>query len=269
MLQLEYRSENGRSGTEHLENSDLTLHPIFKDAFAYLIPQDDRFSNIISGHSPEVLDKGYRSNPSFYVYLDKHQHLQISIVRLSINHVRSPWRRHICTQESPVKRSKPLIGGFAFPTISWYEMEAPENDFFHGTIPDNYQIDRQFFLEVYDLMLMTVASPIHGTTRRARIPILMSPMRCAGAARPAVDSECSLKWQGWCIGLDIPIVEMEPRISVKNIWWTRYVGPAIIEVVIDCLKLYNTQQHLFRSFLRKLDYLLRVCCHNAVSQGPS
>ena len=128
------------------------------------------------------------------------------------------------------------------PKLSLYEMEALENGFLHGTIPDNYQIDRKScLLQMYEQLLTTCAPPIYGTARRARIPILISPMRYAGAARLTVDSGCSFQWMGWRIVQDIPDIEMVSHVDVWNTCWTRYVESAITEVVVDCLKLYNTQ----------------------------
>lgn len=128
--------------------------------------------------------------------------------------------------------------GFTPPRLSLYEIEALENGLFHGIIPDNYQIDAKCLLKMYDV-LMEDAPPV-STARRARIPILISPMRYARAARLTVNSECSFQWRGWHIALDIPNIEMDSLVSIENNYWTRYVAPAITGVVIDRLKLYNT-----------------------------
>jgi hypothetical protein len=60
---------------------------MFKDAGNYLMEKDhDQFSGLFSGSPFEVPVEGNSDNYSWYLYLDNHQHFQVSIVRLSIAH---------------------------------------------------------------------------------------------------------------------------------------------------------------------------------------
>ena len=191
----------------------------------------DQFSDLFSGSMFEVSVEGNNDNHSWHLYLDSHQHFQVSIVRLSINHTKSPSHWNICIQESPIKgNDRGVFIKYGFPSLCLHEVAVIEN-----VLTDKHQIDgKQCLLDIYNSILLYSTPHIHSTTRT----VLISPMTRgnAKAARLTFDSERSFTWLGWNMASDRPNgVEMS-CVSIGKISWTRYVEPAIIDVVIDCLK---------------------------------
>ena len=64
-------------------------YPIFKAVCHYLMEKDyDQFAHLGYLLASGIAVEGYTHNYSWYLYVDNHQHLQMSIVRPSVNHVR-------------------------------------------------------------------------------------------------------------------------------------------------------------------------------------
>ena len=177
----------------------------------------DQFSHLgyllLSG----IAIEGYTHNYSWYLYVDNHQHLQMSIVRPSVNHVRISIM--YISQESPIKGNDGFTTEFS-PCFSSYEMEAIENGLSHGTVPDSYQIDRKScLLNIHYYMSYPSRTTLLAPTTSV---ILISPMRRARAARLTFDCEYRFTWEGWHVktdGLDVEI----SHVTIENKSWTRYV----------------------------------------------
>lgn len=146
------------------------------------------------------------------------------------------------SQESPIKNYDGFRTVFN-PCFSSYEMEAIENGLSLGTVPDSYQIDRKScLLNIHYYMSypprITLLTP-------STAAILISPMRCARAARLTFDREYRFTWEGWHVKTNGPDVEMS-HVTIENNPWTRYVKLGIVDAFIDFLKPYDTPWSTFQ-----------------------
>ena len=132
----------------------------------------------------------------YHIYMDTSRHLQVSIVRSSINQLNC---RNIgfFTQESPINSRRFCATGYLFPRLSLYDIEAITNALLsHGMIPEDHWTDKKAcLLAIYDFAIIVRSRA--GLYFPKNPTILISPMRRAKAARLTFDCEYLFEWVEW------------------------------------------------------------------------
>lgn len=165
-------------------------------------------------------------NWGYHVYTDTSRHLQVSIVRSSINQLIF-HNRGFFTQESPIKSCLLPETRLLFPIHSLYDIEAIKDALLSdGIVPEDRWTDKKAcLLAIYDFSIecwtldpsLKGAAPAHLKDSA----MLISPMRRAKAARLTFDCKYSFEWVEWSTDKQESVdIEMS-HVTIKNDSWTR------------------------------------------------